>query len=299
MLGNMKRYRVLDMDFDTRATVLFVEVKDDWEPSVREQWLQNQAAIRAELATVYGPRGFAGKLDNLRAIGGAPFSLVAFHNAFFAQARTAFVTGCYYPALTSVCALGERVLNHLVLALREEYRETPEYKRIYRKDSFDNWDVAIDVLSTWGALLPAAADQFRTLKGIRHRTLHFNPATERDVRSDALAAVLLFQEIITAQFAAFGSHPWYIPNAIGFSLVRKAWEGVPFVKHVVLPNCALVGPAHDLRRDRAGNWEAVDDNVYPDEEIADEEFVPRFEAAQAMKRTRETVSDGSPKVDPS
>jgi hypothetical protein len=280
----MKRYRVLAMDFDTRATLLAVEVKNDWEPAVREQWLQNQAAIRAELVEAYGPQGFARKLENLLAIGGAPFSLIAFHNAFFAQARTAFVMGCYYPALTSICALGERVLNHLVLTLRDEYRNTAEYKRVYRKDSFDNWDVAIDVLSTWGAILPAAADHFRTLKGIRHRTLHFNPATERDVRSDALAAVLLFQEIISTQFAAFGPQPWYIPNEIGFSLVRKAWEDVPFVKHVVLPNCALVGPAHDLRGGAAGDWEAIDDNVYSDEEISDEEFVPRFKAAQATKR---------------
>ena len=122
------------------------------------------------------------------------------------------------------------------------------------------------------------------MKDIRHRTLHFNPATERDVRSDALAAVQLFQEIISTQFAAFGPQPWYIPNEIGFSLVRKAWEQVPFVKHVVLPNCALVGPAHDLRRGPAGEWEAIDENVYPDEEIADDDFVPRFEAAQATKR---------------
>lgn len=122
------------MDFDTTATVLAVEVKDDWEPAVRAQWLQNQAALRAELTEEYGPRAFERKLENLLAIGGAPFSLLAFHNAFFAQARTAFVMGCYYPALTSVCALGERVLNHLILSLRDEHRETEEYKRVRSVD---------------------------------------------------------------------------------------------------------------------------------------------------------------------
>ena len=277
----MKRYRVMAMDFDTRATVLAVEVKDDWAPEVRAQMLRNQAAIRAELVEAFGPRNFAGKLANLLAIGGSPISLVAFHNRFFEQARNAFVVGSYYPALTGICALGERVLNHLVLTLRDDHADTADYKRVYRKDSFDNWDVAIEVLATWGALLPATAEQFRRLRDVRHRTLHFNPATEREARPEALAALLLFQEIITTQFAAFGPQPWYVPNDIGISFVRKEYVEKPFVKRVVLPGCALVGPAHDLRAMPGGGWEVLDDGVYPDEEITDEEFIRRFvEAAR-------------------
>jgi hypothetical protein len=272
----MKRYRVVAMDFDTRATVLAIEVKDDWSPEARAQMLGNQAAIRAELAATYGPREFAGKLENLLAIGAEPFSLIAFHNRFFQQARNAFVIGSYYPALTGVCALGERVLNHLVLTLRDDHSDTADYRRVYRKDSFDNWDLAIDVLSTWGALLPATVEQFRRLRDLRHRTLHFNPATDREARPEALAAVLLFQEIISTQFAAFGSHPWFIPNDIGLSLVRKDAVKMPFVQRVVLPSCALVGPAHDLRAVPGGGWEVLDDGVYADEEITDEEFVLRF-----------------------
>jgi hypothetical protein len=40
------------------------------------------------------------------------------------------------------------VLNHLLLALRGDYQHTPEYKRVYRKDSFDDWNVPIDALTT-------------------------------------------------------------------------------------------------------------------------------------------------------
>ncbi len=51
--------------------------------------------------------------------------------------------GVYHLALTAACALGERILNHLVLTLRDEFRSSPEFKRIYRSESFDNWEVAL------------------------------------------------------------------------------------------------------------------------------------------------------------
>jgi hypothetical protein len=54
------------------------------------------------------------------------------------------------------------ILNHLLLDLREEFRGTPEYKQIHRKDSFDNWDLAIDTLEAWSVLLPDAAKGFRS-----------------------------------------------------------------------------------------------------------------------------------------
>ncbi len=126
--------------------------------------------IRLSQDSLYGPQGFEQKLQNLLAIGSAPFSLVAFHNAFFRQALAAFVMGCY-PSLTSVGALGERVLNHLVLTLRDEYSGTAEFRRVRGKKSFDNWDVAIDALAAWGALLPEAANQFRRLRSVQDGVL--------------------------------------------------------------------------------------------------------------------------------
>jgi hypothetical protein len=75
MLARMKRYRVLAMNFDTRATLLSVEVKDDWEPAVREQWLRNHVRKRVQqrvqtgdwrgpqaLSECHATRG-AGRLD--------------------------------------------------------------------------------------------------------------------------------------------------------------------------------------------------------------------------------------------
>ena len=62
-----------------------------------------------------------------------------------------------YPALTGACALGERILNYLILNLRDDFHSTPEYKQVYRKDSFDQWDAPINALASWGVLLPEVA----------------------------------------------------------------------------------------------------------------------------------------------
>lgn len=145
----MKRYRVLNEDLDTRANVLAVEVEDDWDKPIKAQWLQNKEEIKRGLLFEYGFEDATTKLENFMDLGLKPFSVVAYHNRFADQARRAFVVGAYYPALTGACALGERILNHLVLNLRGEFKGTPEYKKVYRKDSLDNWDLAIDTLEAW------------------------------------------------------------------------------------------------------------------------------------------------------
>ena len=50
-----------------------------------------------------------------------------------------------------------------MILLRGYHKNTKEYKKVYNKDSFDNWDVAITTLETWDELLPEAASKFREL----------------------------------------------------------------------------------------------------------------------------------------
>jgi len=114
----MKRYRVLGYDIDSRASLLSIEIKETWAPEVKEMHRRNQEAIRQGLMEEFGQEHVLTKLDNFIALGNAPFSIVTFHNKFLRQVRTAFFMGAYYPALTGACALGERVLNHLILGLR-------------------------------------------------------------------------------------------------------------------------------------------------------------------------------------
>lgn len=132
----MKRYRILSFDFDTRVRTLD-PIPEEWEERVKALHRQNRERTIAGLKLEFGSLRFEEKLQNFIDIGAKPFSVLAFHNRFYAQARSAFVQCQYYPALTGVCALGERVLNHLVLGLRDHYKASASYKRVYRKGSFD------------------------------------------------------------------------------------------------------------------------------------------------------------------
>jgi len=273
----MKRYMVLRHHFDTRALLLAMEIREDWEPRVREQHATNKAQVRAGLIEQYGGSDAEVKLQNFVEIGTIPFSVLAFHNRFLEQARDAFVVGAYYPCLVGCCALGERVLNHLVLALRHYYTGTEYYRRVSRKASFDNWKTAIDVLDGWGVLLPDTTSAFRELRGIRNRAVHFNPETDQNDRAMALSAFQTLSSIVTRQFGVLGGQPWYISGVLGASFVKKACESEPFVKEVILPNCQLVGyqPRLELNEE-TGTWTAIDVGEYEDKELTDEEFRDLF-----------------------
>lgn len=76
------------------------------------------------------------KISRLIEIGSKPFSVVSFHNRFFGQVRHAYVVGAAYPAATGTCALGERVLNHLVLssaAISLQRRSSNAFGRVHRQ----------------------------------------------------------------------------------------------------------------------------------------------------------------------
>lgn len=264
----MKRYRIFGFDFDTRVRSLD-PVREEWEERVKVLHRQNQEETLRELRKESGAHRFDEKLQNFRDLGPKPFSVVAFHNRFFAQARSAFVHCEYYPALTAVCALGERVLNHLVIGLRHSFKHSRIYKRVYRNDSFDNWELPIDALSQWNVLTPKAEAGFRTLWQRRKDALHFNPETDANDRGLALEALLVFGRIVEAQFAAIGNLPWLFVSP-GEVYVRKAWEQDPFVRLVYLPNALHVGYKHVVTS--VFPWIIEDAGPYMDQEVSDDEF---------------------------
>lgn len=271
----MKRYRVLGYDIDSRASLLSIEIKETWTPDVKEMHRRNQEAIRQELRREFGEENALTKLDNFMALGNAPFSVVSFHNKFLRQVRTAFVMGAYYPALTGACALGERVLNHLLLGLRESYKHTPQYKRVFRKESFDDWPLMIETLETWGILIPEASNAYRKLAKLRNQSIHFKPDLDHNDRDLALEAIQTLSRVIDAQFTAFGVRSWFIPGIPGASFIKNEAENDPFVKLVYVPNSARVGPLHTLEAridDGVTHWIVHDDHDYEAREITDDEF---------------------------
>lgn len=268
----MKRYRVVNIDFDTRANILNTEIKSEWEESTKECWEKNKEQITAGLRKMYGDFNFDNKIQKFVDLGDKPISILAFHNRFFEQVRIAFVMGSYYPALVGCCALGERILNHLILLLRDDYKLTPEYKSVYRKDSFDNWNIVIETLHAWDVLLPEAVDRFRDLMEKRQKAIHFRPEIDTNDRQLALEAIHCLREIIEIQFSGFGTQPWFITEIPGEIYIKKSWESVPFVAKIYIPNCVLVGPKHKFETVIP---EAVirDEHEYEEREITDDEFV--------------------------
>jgi hypothetical protein len=146
-----RRYRPIALTFDSRNAMLDQQIGDDWEPTVQEQWRTNQSSVRMELLAELGTVDGEAKIDNYRLLGPAPWSIIYEHTELLKQIRTAFAHGDFYPALVGACALGERVLNLLLIELRDDYQNHPSTtKRVHLKQRFDDWRAATDVLHGWG-----------------------------------------------------------------------------------------------------------------------------------------------------
>ncbi|MAX67066.1 MAG: hypothetical protein CME66_09045 [Halobacteriovoraceae bacterium] len=265
----MKRYRVISSDFDTRAHFLSMEIKESWETKNKELHKANRERILTQLRDEFGTLHFDQKVKNFIDFGPYSMSVIAYHNKFFHHIRTSYVMGAYYTALTGVSSLGERILNHLILNLRTYHTSSPEYKRVYKKSSFDNWDLAIEVLTNWNVLLPEVTSLFKRLKVVRNKAIHFNPETDHNDKDLAFEAIKLLKEIIELQFCGFGNRPWFITNIPGEIYLKKEWEEKPFIKEVYLKNCLLVGPKHEVKSVIPFQ---IEDYEYLEKDISDEEF---------------------------
>lgn len=265
----MKRYRIFSFDFDARVHTLTEEIRDEWEEQVKESQRTSRRQVEQNLIESFGIQSAEAKRQNFIDLGPKHFSILAFHNKFFEQVRVAFITGAYYPALTAACSLGERILNYMILTLRDDFKSTNEYKALYRKDSFDNWDTSINTLSKWGILLPESETFFQQLKMMRNEALHFRPEVDQNDRQLALDAIKCVGEMISWQFGSGGKQPWFL-HIPGEIYIRKEWEQHPFVRKVYLPNCLLVGPRHEVLS--VIPWRINDSFEYEDGEISDEEF---------------------------
>jgi hypothetical protein len=265
-----------------RVRTLVDPIEESWEEHVKEAHYQNRKITENELISEYGEFAADDKKRNFIDLGAKPFSIVAFHNKFFEQIRTAFVMGAYYPALTAACSLGERILNHLILLLRDDFRGTPEYKKVCSKDSFDDWAVAIRCLLSWQVLLPEVGDLYFTLKEMRHKAIHFRPETDKNDRALAMQAIDCLQKIIGIQFAGLGHQPWFMNGIPGEIYIKREWEERPFIKRIYLRSCPRLGPKNVIES-YTPKIVINDQFDYEEKEISDEEFVVLRNAALEAK----------------
>jgi hypothetical protein len=242
----------------------------------RASWEATKAQILDELVAAFGSEHAERKQRDFMALGPSPLSVVAYHNEVFAQCRRAFIDGAYYPTLLGACGLGERILNHLVLDLRESFAGHIATRRIARKESFQNWARALEVLGAWDVMRPETAVRYRRLEAARNAAVHYEAVTDNTWRERALRAMTLLHQIIERQFGISHEMPWLFA-ADGAVFVRRSWEETPFVTRFYLPNCALVSSQHDLAWQQ-DHFVPVDQIVdCPDVEWSDEEFAGAYE----------------------
>lgn len=195
--------------------------------------------------------------------------------------------GSSYPALTAACSLGERLLNHMILALRDSYKRTPEYKHVYKKQSFDRWDIVIETLDAWGVLQHDVQNEFNELKEIRNKSIRFNHDTDEFVERDSLKAVKLIQEIVRKQFSFEKTITDWIFVETGEIYVKKEAEEIPFVKQILTKPLTLVGPHHLIDK----NWNIKDLTDYELIEITDDEFCEKRKALHENRRNQRRPND--------
>ena len=273
--AGQRRYLSYSLDFDTRSVILGMVIKDDWTTEVKEIWANNQAQVRQQVCIEFGKSQLDKKIQNFIAIDSKPSSVLAYHNEYFGQIRRSFIMGNYYPSLVGASALGERILNHLVLDQRDNFTDQPEYNRVSKKQSFDNWPFLLKLLSNWGVLLPETIPHFKQLLKLRNQSIHFDPKTYGNIRSDAILAIASLRSIIEFQFGTFGNQPWYIAGTNGNSFIKKKYEANPFIKRYFAENCPFVGPYYSAKFE-SPNFKFFDHSDYGQGNCTDEEYAEKF-----------------------
>lgn len=283
-----RRYHPFAYDFDSTPMSLD-DPGEHWEEKVKALHIENRNKAIERLKAEYGERRHAQVIQDTKDLGSKAFSIVSYHNLMHEHARRAFVSGLYFPALVAACALGERVLNHLILDLRDYYKSSPHYRRIYRSESFDDWRLAVRVLGDWGVLRPEVGPAFIELAVLRNRSVHFNPATYTTMREDALSALKTLGRIIQLQFGAFGRQPWFIENTPGAQFIKRAYEDVPFVKTYIVPLSGFVGVEYGMDLTERG-WRHLDYHDYGPGDLDDDEYARLYRERDHSKVvTREMV----------
>lgn len=202
--------------------------------------------------------------------------------------RSAFISGSYYAALLGACGLGERILNQLVLTLREDYSSHPATKHVAGKNSLDDWQKCVRTLREWGVLNEETAREYLRLMRMRHAAVHYRSELDNgDARDAALAAVVLLCELVQRIFSPHGQDENYFTGPIGRSYVRRDAEATPFVKHFILPACVLVSPVYRFvaSASEPGGFAVYDDPEYGRDSppLSDDQFADPSRASPQVQ----------------
>lgn len=276
-----RRYLPIAIRFDTRSHILQTKIEEDWDNEVRRQWTENQRLMREAILHEYGVESGDRKIVDFKALGPAPWSVAAPHNDLLIEARRAFVFGVYYSSLLGIVGLGERILNDLILTLRDAHADNPATKRVAKKDSIDKWDEAIRALTAWQVLDQDNAKKYRSLAKLRNDAVHYRRDIEARARSATLEAMELLTHIINHIFAPIGGPPRFIAGTAGNSFLTIASESHPLVQKYFIPSSVLVSPDFEFRNSILEVWDEQDYGaIHSVDDLTDEEFVAHLPSSR-------------------
>lgn len=222
---------------------------------------------------MYGVSDFDKKFDRWLSIPKPVLSVVSEHTNLLQDIEESYIVGSLYSALTGACCLGERIFNQIILRVRDSYRSDSGYKHIYRKESFDDWEMAIKFLFRWKILGRETKNKYLRLAKLRMDSVHFQNK-EQDLSAMAKEAICLINEIVSDLFELKKEKAFIIWFEVpGELYLRKEAEKLPFIKAFYIPCAPLVGYKHTLESTSDLKLRIIDKDIYENEEIADEEFV--------------------------
>jgi hypothetical protein len=251
---------------------MLVEASDDWAKEVREQHNTNRAATIDVLRRSHGEDRLEQVIQNAIDLGSDPWSVLGWHNQLWLDVKHTFVTCCYYSAGVAAGAVGERIVNHLLIDLADDYATVADQKTIAAKQS-PTFGRALGILRRWSVLEPNAMRHFERLRDLRNALVHFDVDLYQELRARSLEAVSSLRDAIDAQFGVLVQRR-LIPDTPGEMYLKQAFEIEPFIRHYVLPLAFHVSPHHTIEpHAESGYWTVgVDLHVDADED-SDEEFV--------------------------
>lgn len=223
-------YRVMAFALDTTVNIFkqegLIAQKSEIEKSLRAEW---------------GELDFASKLKRFVQL---DLSFLGIPEEYYNLLRpvvASYCCGYFYPAITSAGALGERILNRLIIKLRGHFKSSKHYKKIWNKDSFDQWDLPISILNDWGIISAAVKSAFQRLQKYRNESIHYNEGY--DFESNSHDAVKALADIINGQFNYMNRKDlFWIFDMPGEIWVRSTVVNDPFIKEFVLPHCLQLTP---------------------------------------------------------
>ncbi len=185
------------------------------------------------------------------------------------EIRDSYISGYLYAALTASCCLGERILNTLIIRLRDHYKKSRRYKWAKKSDSLTDWKQCIDTLLVWNVFSEDTGNDFRKLLDIRHESIHFDKLLDVEAKSTKTANLIM--KITNDLFGVNDLNFFWTP---GVPFVRKHRESEPIVRMFILPNCARVTYKHTVELGaEIGKFIILDDQSVPHKEVTDEEFI--------------------------